>query len=286
MQARRLTVPRSFAFGAGGALQAQQLPMEPVHDSGQSVTGAFEGWFQNQDGTYSLLVGYFNRNVKEELDIPVGPNNRIDPGGPDQGQPTHFLPRRQWGVFTVTVPKDFGSTKAHLDARRQRQDHANSPRFESAVGDFAFFRGRHGKHPAHPPFREKPGRSIAGPRPLTKSLTATVGNPLPLNVWVADDAKTFPGAKPPNLPTVAVTWSKFRGPGNVTFAAAKPAVEKDDSKATPGHPFAGKAATTATFSEPGDYVLLVVLNDWSGEGGRGFLCCWTNGMVKVSVKPR
>ena len=91
--------------------------------------------------------------------------------------------------------------------------------------------------------------------------------------------------KPPNLPTVAVTWSKFRGAGTVTFAPAKPAVEKDDSKATPGHPFAGKAATTATFSEPGDYVLLVVLNDWSGEGGRGFLCCWTNGMVNVSVKP-
>ena len=40
--------------------------------------------------------------------FPSGPNNRIEPGGPDQGQPTHFLPRRQWGVFTVIVPKDFG----------------------------------------------------------------------------------------------------------------------------------------------------------------------------------
>src|SRR4030095_2979918 len=53
-------------------------------------------------------VGYFNRNQKETLDIPVGPNNRIEPGGPDRGQPTHFLPRRQWGTFVITVPKDFG----------------------------------------------------------------------------------------------------------------------------------------------------------------------------------
>ena len=68
-----------------------QLPLEPARDSGQSVTPAYEGWFKNPDGTLSLLVGYFNRNRKQTLDIPVGPNNRIEPGGPDQGQPTHFL---------------------------------------------------------------------------------------------------------------------------------------------------------------------------------------------------
>ena len=43
--------------------------------------------------------------------MPVGPNNRIEPGGPDQGQPTHFLPGGKWGVFTITVPKDFGDKK-------------------------------------------------------------------------------------------------------------------------------------------------------------------------------
>jgi hypothetical protein len=87
------------------------LTLEPVRDSGQSVTGAFEGWYQNPDGTYSLLLGYFNRNSSQILDIPVGPNNRIEPGGPDQGQPTRFLTRRQWGVFRVVVPKDFGNKK-------------------------------------------------------------------------------------------------------------------------------------------------------------------------------
>src|SRR5437588_11953330 len=93
------------------ALFAQQLPFEPVHESGQSITGAFEGWFKNPDGTVSLLAGYFNRNLKQAMDIPIGPNNRIEPGGPDQGQPTHFLPGRQWGVFTITAPKDLGDQK-------------------------------------------------------------------------------------------------------------------------------------------------------------------------------
>src|SRR5260370_40573965 len=114
--------------------QSAQLPMEPLHESGQNVTAAYEGWFKNPDGSISILFGYFNRNLKEDLDIPVGPNNQIEPGGPDQGQPTHFLPRRQWGVFTVTVPDNFGTDKltwtlvangqatavpAQLDARSQ-----------------------------------------------------------------------------------------------------------------------------------------------------------------------
>src|SRR4249920_622785 len=98
-----------IAFGLSGLALAwaQQLPFEPSHDSGQSVTGAFEGWFPNPDGTFSILVGYYNRNQEQVLDIPIGPNNKIEPGGPDRGQPTHFLTGRAWGVFTIVVPKDF-----------------------------------------------------------------------------------------------------------------------------------------------------------------------------------
>src|SRR6185295_4218879 len=73
-----------------------------------SVTGAFEGWFDIPDGSRAFLVGYFNRNTGQPLDIPIGPDNRIEPGGPDLGQPTHFLPGRQHGMFVVPVPKTFG----------------------------------------------------------------------------------------------------------------------------------------------------------------------------------
>jgi hypothetical protein len=97
MQTQGLCISAALLLWAGGAwAQAQQqVRVEPVHDSGQSVTPAFEGWFANPDGTFSILLGYFNRNAKEELDIPVGSDNKIEPDGPDQGQPTHFLPRRQ-----------------------------------------------------------------------------------------------------------------------------------------------------------------------------------------------
>src|ERR1700691_4593008 len=96
---RRNRLPYLAIGGIGvfacSLLCAQTLPIEPARDSGASVTGAFEGWFKNADGTFSLLLGYYNRNRKQEVDLPIGPNNRIEalgsgaPGGPDRGQPTH-----------------------------------------------------------------------------------------------------------------------------------------------------------------------------------------------------
>ena len=95
----------------------------------------------------------------------------------------------------------------------------------------------------------------------------------------------FSGWQATRNPSRTLTWSKFRGPGAVKFANSKPPVEKADGKWKTTPAFSGKATTTATFSEPGEYVLHVVANDWSGDGGGGFQCCWTNGQVKVSVKP-
>ena len=75
---------------------------------GQNIAPVYEGWEKNPDGSFNLLFGYFNRNLGERIDIPVGPDNTIEPGGPDQGQPTHFYPRRSRFLFKIRVPADFG----------------------------------------------------------------------------------------------------------------------------------------------------------------------------------
>ena len=92
-------------------VETAQLPVGPPRQFGAGVTGAFEGWFTSPDGSQYFLVGYLNRNAKMEIDVPIGPNNNIEPGGPDYGQPTHFMPHRQLGMFTITVPKDFGQSR-------------------------------------------------------------------------------------------------------------------------------------------------------------------------------
>jgi hypothetical protein len=87
----------------GSRMAAQSL----TYTKGQNIAPAYEGWEQDADGSKWFVFGYMNRNWVEEIDIPPGPNNTLLPGGPDLGQPTHFLPRRNRFVFRVAVPKNF-----------------------------------------------------------------------------------------------------------------------------------------------------------------------------------
>jgi hypothetical protein len=269
----------------GGMLaSAQSLPNEPRRGSGASVSPGFEGWFRNPDGTFNLLVGYYNRNQSQELDVPIGPNNKIEPGAPDRGQPTHFRTGRQWGMFAIKVPSDFGQQRLTWTIVANGQstsipfylhpDYEISPLREAAVGNT----------PPVLAFDER-GPSVQGPLAMVVERTTTVARPLTLTAWVSDDAKftSSSGLPPRALDTpVTLTWTKYRGPGAVKFDSERPKVEA----VTGGKgAFSGKAVTTVTFSEPGDYMLHATVNDLSGVGGGGFQCCWTTGLVKVSVAP-
>jgi hypothetical protein len=273
----------AFLLSAVFAL-AQYVPTEPLHDSGQSITPAFEGWFSNPDGTFSILFGYYNRNQKQELDIPVGAGNRIEPGGPDRGQPTHFLPRRRWGVFAVTVPKDFGSSRITWTLVANGKTTA-IPASLDPLWELSPFKDAEGNTPPFIGFSAS-GPFVQGPRGHSTSVTTELPGPLTLALWLADDAHVVPGSTAPKTPPVTVFWTMFRGPGTVSFSQERPVVEKADFEGPPHTAFRGTATTTATFSVPGEYILNAAANDWSGEGGRGFQCCWSNAQVKVTVTPR
>ena len=253
-----------------------QLPLEPPRDSGQNVTAAYEGWFRNPDGTYSILVGYFNRNQKEILEIPVGAENRIEPGGPDQGQPTTFLPRRQWGVFTITVPADFPGKKLTWTLVAHGKETQIPMRLDPLWEVEPYKDAAQGNTP--PVLRFESGGPVqqGPPRAPIASKEATVGEPLTLTVWATDDAIIDPDRTERKGPQLTLKWSKYRGPGAVTFEKFDPDIDAAD----------GKATTTATFDAPGDYVLRLQANDVSGEGGGGFQCCWTNAHVAVKVKSK
>jgi len=262
---------------------AAELPLEPHHDAGQSITGVFEGWFRNADGSFSLLFGYYNRSLKQEMDIAIGPNNRIEPGGPDRGQPTHFMPGRMWGNFTVNVPSDFGTGKLKWTIAANGKTTV-IPASLKADWELSPFIDATDNTPPFVSFDsfDRNGPWAQGPRGPAPSREAAQDQPLTLTVWAADDNAISPGTRTPKAP-VSLTWTMFRGPGSVKFSEPKPVVEKVAGKMPPKATFAGKATTTATFSAPGEYVLQVMANDASGDGGGGFQCCWTTAHVTVSV---
>ncbi len=265
-------------MAVGAVAASAQLPMAPLKDSGESVTPAYEGWYRMADGRRALLIGYFNRNLKQDVEIPIGPNNHVEPGGPDMGQPTVFNQRRGWGVFTIVVPEDFGDRKYTWTLVSGGQTNAVPMGLHVDYEVEPFKDAAMGNTPPIVRF-ESGGKPFQGPPVgIARELTATVGQPLPLELWAEDDAHIEPGAAgalQAKQPPVIVGWFKHRGPGTVSFSEAKPKVDP---------PKNGVARTTATFGAPGEYILRAQVNDGSGEGGGGFQCCWTNLHVKVVVK--
>jgi hypothetical protein len=269
-----ITAGSAILFVASAMPVRGQAPAEiqiaPIRESGQSVTGAFEGWYPNPDGTFSLLMGYLNRNSMETLDIPVGPKNRIEPGNSDQGQPTHFLPRRQWGVFRIVVPKDFGTKKLTWTIVANGQETSIPMSLNPLWVVEPFKDAGNGNTPPVLRF-ETGGTSFTGPpHGIARTLTAKLSDPLGLTLWFSDDQPVVRIGR--GAAFTPITWSMFRGPGEAAFENAKPPADAD-----------GKASTNVKFTMPGEYILRAQANDATGDGGGGFQCCWTNIHVKVNV---
>lgn len=256
--------------------QGNALPLEPFKERGASVSPAYEGWFTNPDGSFSMLLGYYNRNSREPLNIPVGPNNKIEPGPVDQGQPTYFGTGRNWGVLVVKVPKDFGKKTLTwtitANGETQSIPFALLPSYNVAP----FKEIGMGNEPPKLSFSQG-GPKFAGPPMATAAtLTGKANTPIALNVWVEDPKGRGQegGGRGRGPAAVAnVSLHKYRGPGTVTFDKPRLPVTTQGAQVT----------ANAAFSEPGEYVVRVQANDESGEGGGGFQCCWTNTYVKVTV---
>lgn len=225
------------------------------YDSGQDVQPAFEGWERNDDGSFKMYFGYLNRNYREMPDVPIGPNNRFDPEPADRGQPTHFYPRRQRFVFSTTVPKDWDKTRRLIwsvtaNGKTQTAQGWLQPQWEVDEGVIQMNIGPGGAPPDPPNHYPQVTR---GSKP---QQTASVGVPLSLSVSVVDDGIPKP-RKPRGLGTpppvgVDVRWLHYRGAGKVTF-------DPERSERIYGKPF--DAATRATFSAPGEYLLRAVVSD-------------------------
>ena len=191
----------SIAFAAalvavlalGRGVGAQSL----TYTKGQNVAPAYEGWEQDPDGSRWFVFGYMNRNWVEEPDIPTGADNSILPGGPDQGQPTHFLPRRNRFVFRVAVPKTFTekdeliwTVTAHGVTEKAWATLRPDYLLDNVVK--ASETGALGAGTSSPEVRANvpPTVTVEGP----KALTAKVGQPLTNTAVVKDDGIPKPRA--------------------------------------------------------------------------------------------
>jgi len=261
---------RSTLLALAGALAAhnavaQSAPQTYIPQTkfarGQDVVPSFDGWLRNPDGSFTMVFGYMNRNYEEELVIPPGPDNKLEPRVPDQGQPTYFLGRRHAWVYRVKVPADWGNKELvwTLTAHgRSEKAYGHLLPDEEIIERLIMTRGN--LSPGLDDPNQPPSVSIA-PVPA-----ATVGSPVTLTAAVTDDGLPKPRVPKERPATdsgkaqsntsvrsrigLSVAWSEYRGPAKVTFDDAGSIVVAN-----------GQAVTKAHFPESGTYVLRATATD-------------------------
>jgi len=235
--------------------------------SGRNVVPYLEGWIRNPDETFDFVFGYFNRNTEEELAIPAGPNNSVTPDGPDRGQPTYFLARRQPRIFRVRVPKDWGDKTItwSITANGVTEKVVSKLLPAEEINEHMMIaNGSNTMRFGEDDLNKPPTVTVA---PLGD---AAVGAPVTMSATVADDGLPKPRAPAAPRPTappsrfqsqrntttgnqrqgLRLTWLEYRGPGKFTFETNPIWIEGDK-----------KAVTTARFAAPGTYTLAAVAND-------------------------
>ena len=209
-----------LAVALGGAdAGAQSLS----YSRGQNVSPAYEGWEVDPDGSKYFVFGYMNRNWEEEIDVPVGPDNGFNIGGVDQGQPTHFLPRRNRFVFRVPVPKGFSDKDEliwTLTTRGKTEKAFASLRLDYQIDGVvrASETGALGAGSSSPEVRanKPPEIEVQG----RKSVSAKVGEPVTLDVVVADDG--IPKRRGSGLSGAAVSNVGSRRDVTITSGTTNP----------------------------------------------------------------
>ena len=255
-----------------GAQEIDILDTQIQYNRGQNVAPLYEGWIRNPDGTVDMWFGYLNKNYEEVLHVPVGPDNSIEPGGPDQGQPSVFVPRRRRGgaasrregyVFRVRLPADFGEDDELIWTVTA---HGKTDRAVGTLLDLYVLEGP-------PDGNQPPAVSLSADR-----TTVGAGDAVALTVTVSDDglpdgerARERAGAR----------WQRYRGPGRVAFDPPRSPFPEGTE------PVAGVELTTrATFDEPGTYVLRAAVNDGDvNPAGWPRVPSTTFASVSIEVRP-
>src|SRR5262245_58666251 len=269
---RRLRLLSLVVIGAAllsTAAEAQGIA-PTRHWTGQGVAPIFDGWDRNADGTFNMWFGYMNRNFEEIVEIPVGSENKFEPGVADRGQPTSFDVRRHKDVFRVIVPRDFpenGKLTWTLAIRGKAESVSGTLNQVWQIDRMRTTRGGNSENinSNTPP--------VVKAQPMSQTVAS--GASATLTVSATDDGlperRTGETRRPVGM---TAEWAKYRGPAVATFSPQKGPLSD------------GSAKATATFTSPGEYILLGVVDDGSGEsaGNFGYHCCWTNVQVTVTVK--
>lgn len=278
----------------------RDYPLATRSASGESVAPMFNGWVANEDGSVQLIYGFANQNREAPVDVPVGPNNKLEPAQFDGGQPTHFPTYRRGGfvgiqergVFAVTVPADMAGTEVVWTLTSGGNTYSVPGRATSSAYEMSPDPAALGS--TNPAIRFNPNgpESVDREGIYASRLMAKVGEPVALTAYVQDrgEREKYDELERFIFP-LGTEWVLHQGPSVPEFDQARiTGREKDRQNAGESAQQSSngweEVTTMATFTEPGEYVVRLRVDNFTAPDSKfDNQCCWSNAYVPVTVTP-
>lgn len=298
----RLLLP--LMMGLLAAPLYAQLP-EPLRDyplavrgsTGESVAPMFNGWIMNEDRSVTMIFGFANQNRTAAMDIPIGPNNKLEPEIFQGAQPTHFpvYSRRGFvgiqerGAFAVVVPPDMAGTEVVWTLTSGGKTwsvpgRATSPAYEMSAAEMA-------SGSLKPAIRF----SMDGPESVdpvgihAEPQVVTVGEPVTLSAYMQDRGvrDQYAGNDRLYVP-LGTFWVMHQGPAKPEIETAEITGRERAENYTgdPNENEWSEVSTQVTFTEPGEYIMRLRVDNFEAPDSQfDNVCCWSNAYYPITVNP-
>lgn len=290
-----LTVAPSLQAQLPEHLRGYQLSAPRA--SGDVVGPMFNGWIKNKDGSVTMIFGFVNRNQKEIVDIPLGPNNHIEPAQFDGVQPTHFpvysrggfVGLQERGVFAVTVPADMADTEVVWTLNHAGHSYSVPGRAAHAAYEMSRDPAAMGSLNPAIRFDRNGAESTDREGIYAPEVSAKVGTPLTLTAFVQDRGERRGFDVETQFFPLGTEWIMHQGPVGARPVFDNPIVTGEDRGETDNQSMTSsgdwtETTTNVTFAEPGDYVIRLRVDNFAAPDSQfDNQCCWSNAYVPVKV---
>lgn len=302
LKASRLLLPLLGGLLIAAPLHAQiperfrDYPLSTRGTTGEIVAPMFNGWIANEDGSTTMIFGFANQNRTATVDVPLGPNNKLEPAQLQGAQPTHFpvYSRRGFvgiqerGAFGVTVPADMAGTEVIWTLTSGGNTYSIPGRATSAAYELSAGISASGSLRPAIRFSEGGPESVNEVGIYAEPKTVKVGQALTLYALMQDRGERDGYADVVPYYDLGTFWVMHQGPAEPEIETPEIAgsVRAENNPIDPNINEWTEVSTQVTFPEPGNYIIRLRVDNFEAPDSQfDNVCCYSNAYFPVTVNP-
>lgn len=298
----RLALPLLMGLLVAAPAQAQlperlrDYPLGTPAASGEAVAPMFNGWVKNEDGSTTMVFGFANQNREAIVDVPLGPNNKLEPEQFQGAQPTHFpvynrggfVGIQERGAFAVTVPADMAGTEVIWTLASGGKTYSIPGRATSPAYELSAAAAAAGSLRPAIRFSEDGAESTDSVGIYAEPKLTSVGEEVTLSALIQDRGERYGYEGVDAYYAPGSAWLLHQGPALPEFETPE-VPGKERASEDPNSSMTNawyEVSTQVTFSEPGEYVIRLRADNFLATDSKfDNVCCWSNAYFPVTVNP-